>query len=75
MVKDGKRFCDICAEEIPKGTVHRRSRLPAYAVALLTIDPDLTPTWTTNPDGTLSTDSCITCVLAMGNAPRADEIN
>ena len=43
MVKDEKRFCDICAEEIPKGTVHRRSRLPAYAVALLTIDPDLTP--------------------------------
>jgi hypothetical protein len=75
MVKDGRRFCDICAEEIPKGIVYRRSRLLAYAVALLTIDPDLTPTWTTNQDGTISLDACTTCVLSMGDSPRKDEIS
>jgi hypothetical protein len=75
MLKDGKRFCDVCEEEIPKGTTYRRSRLPAYAAALLTIDPDLAPTWTTNPDGTLSLDACTTCVLSMGNAPGKHEIN
>lgn len=75
MLKDGERFCDVCEEEIPKGAVYRRSHLLAYAVVLLTIDPDSPPTWTTNPDGTLSLDACTTCVLSMGNAPGQDEIN
>jgi hypothetical protein len=77
MVKDGKRFCDICAEEIPKGDAYRRSHLPANAAALLASirDPDLTPTSTTNQDGTVSMDACTTCVLSMGNSPGKDEIN
>ena len=73
MLKDGERFCDVCEEKIPKGAVYRRSHLPAYAAVLL--NPDLAPTWTTNPDGTLSLDACTTCVLSMGNAPGEDEIN
>jgi hypothetical protein len=79
MVKDGKRFCDICAEEIPKGDAYRRSHMPAGAAALFASirDPDLIPTWTTNRDGTISLDACTTCALAMGNfnSPGKDEIN
>jgi hypothetical protein len=77
MVKDGKRFCDICEETILKGVVYRRSLLPANAVALLTSirDPDLRPTWTTNRDGTISLDACPTCVLSMGDSPGKDQIN
>ena len=69
MLKDGKRFCDVCEEKIPEGTVYRRSHLPAHAPALLTSDPELTPTWTINPNGTLSLDACTDCVLSMGNVP------
>lgn len=57
MLKDGIRFCDVCEEDILKRIVYRRSHLSAYAAALLTIDPDLTPTGTTNRDRTLSLDA------------------
>jgi hypothetical protein len=63
MLKDGIRFCDVCEEDMLKRIVYRRSHLSAYAAALLTIDPDLTPTGTTNRDRTLSLDAYKTCVL------------
>jgi hypothetical protein len=65
MLKEGKRFCDVCEENIPKGAKFG-SRLPPHAVRLLTAGrPDLTPTWTTNADGTISIDLCLTCGLSM----------
>lgn len=75
MTKDGKRFCDVCDDRIPVGTKYQRNRMPAHAAELLTLDPALTPTWTTNPDGTISMDICLTCVLSMGVTPGKDEMN
>jgi hypothetical protein len=73
----GQRFCDICDEEIPKGTEYQRNRMPGHAADLLRVghDPDLVPTWTTNADGTISMDICVTCVLSMGVNPRESEAN
>jgi hypothetical protein len=75
MTRDEQRFCDVCEEAIPAGTKYQRSHMPAQAAELLTLDPDLTPTWTTNPDGTVSMDICLTCVLSMGAIPGKDEMN
>ncbi len=75
VTKDGKRFCDVCDEKIPAGTKYQRNRMPARAAELLKLDPDLTPNWTTNPDGTISMDICLTCVLSMNIDPGKDELN
>jgi hypothetical protein len=75
MTKDGKRFCDVCEEMIPVGTKYRRNCMPARAAELLKLDPDLAPNWTTNPDGTISMDICLTCVLSMDVVPGKNEVN
>ena len=77
MKENGQRFCDVCNEEIPKGAKYQRSQMPAYAAELLRVrdDPDLIPTWTTNTDGTISMDICITCALSMNISPRIEEVN
>lgn len=70
MLKDGKRFCDVCAEDIPKGTKYLKSTMPAQAAALLSArdDPGLIPTWTVNDNGTVTMDICLECEVAMGTA-------
>ncbi len=72
--KDGTRRCDVCREEIPKKTTYRISTMPAHAAELLMAanDPDLTPTWTTNPDGTVRLDICLDCVAHMAPTPGTD---
>ncbi|MGD1029255.1 hypothetical protein [Candidatus Binatus soli] len=75
MIKDGKRFCDVCDEEIPAGTKYQRNRMPPRAAGLLKTDPDVTPKWTTNPDGTISMDICIECVLSMNITHGTDEMD
>jgi len=70
MLKERKRICDVCGEEIPKGTKFRKSTMPAEAAALLVApdDPDLIPTWTVNADGTITMDVCLECTVSMGPA-------
>jgi hypothetical protein len=75
MTRDGERFCDVCDEKIPPGTKYQRSRMLARAAELLKLDPELTPNWTTNSDGTISMDICITCVLSMNTVPGKNELN
>lgn len=77
MFKDNLRFCDVCADEIPKGTKYCVTTLsPEAAAAFLDVtDPDLVPTWMQNQDGTLRLDICGTCYLSMGSAKDLDEIN
>lgn len=76
MTKDGQRFCDVCDEKIPAGTKYQCNHMPVHAAELLKAhDPVLTPTWTMNPDGTISMDICITCVLSMNVVPGKDEVN
>jgi hypothetical protein len=77
MLENGQRFCDVCNEKIPKGSTYQRSSMPVRATDLLTAghDPDLVPTWTTNPDGTISMDICVICVLSMGVSPAKNEVN
>ncbi|MGC1398717.1 hypothetical protein [Candidatus Binatus sp.] len=76
MLKDEKRFCDVCEENIPKGTKFKQHCLrPDAAGVFAASRPDLTPTWTMNQDGTISLDVCLTCALSMDIGPGKDEIN
>ncbi|MBI4606331.1 MAG: hypothetical protein HY721_30570 [Planctomycetes bacterium] len=70
MVKEGERYCDVCASEIPRGEKYSVRTMPAAGAALLldVDDPDLIPTWTQNPDGTVRLDICTTCYLYMGGS-------
>ena len=77
MLSDKFRICDICEDEIPKGTAYRKATMPPEAANLLasTEDPDIRATWTVNPDGTVTMDICPTCVLSMGHVPGKEQIN
>ena len=68
MLKHRMRYCHVCGEEIPKGDKYSvRTMQPEGAAMLLdTDDPELVPTWTQNPDGTVRLDICTTCYLSMG---------
>ena len=70
MVKNSVRFCDECADEIPKGDKYSLRMMPAEAAVLLldVEDTDLVPTWTQNADGTVRLEICATCCLSTGNA-------
>lgn len=70
MVKDGERYCDVCASGIPRGEKYSARTMSAEGAALLldVDDPDLIPTWTQNADGTVRLDICMTCYLSMGGA-------
>jgi hypothetical protein len=71
MEQNGLPICDVCGAEIPEGTKYKRATMAPRAAELLRLGgPDLTPTWTTNADGTVSLDICTTCVLSMG--PRGN---
>jgi len=35
MLKDGQRFCDVCEENIPKGSKYQRNRPLAHAAHLV----------------------------------------
>ncbi|MFQ6003634.1 MAG: hypothetical protein ACE5KJ_07805 [Candidatus Zixiibacteriota bacterium] len=77
MLKENTRICDLCGEEIPKGTVYHVENLSpeATAVFLEVGDVDLVPTWTQNPDGTVRLDICLDCYLSMGHPPDMKEMN
>jgi len=70
MLKEHKRICDVCGEEITSGTKYRKSTMPADAATLLATadDPDLIPTWTINADGTITMDICLECEISTGTA-------
>jgi len=76
MLSEGKRVCDICGEEIPKGTKFRQNHLPPEAAAMLSDpdDPELRATFTVNPDGTLTLDRCLDCFMDMDWPPGENEI-
>jgi hypothetical protein len=67
VLKDGKRYCDVCASDIQRGEKYSVRTMPAEGAAVLldADDPDLVPTWTQNPDGTVRLDVCMTCYLSM----------
>ena len=77
MLDKAARFCDVCGEEIPKGTIYRLTNLqPEGAAMLLEVrDKDLVPTWTQNPDGTVNLDICKTCHLSLAHLPVTMKIN
>ena len=68
MLNNGDRVCDVCGEALPTGQKFRKSTMPAHAATLLaaTYDPDLTPTYAVNDDGTVTMDICLTCTVSMG---------
>jgi len=67
-LNNGDRVCDVCGEALPTGQKFRKSTMPAHAATLLSTsnDPDLTPTWTVNDDGTVTMDICLSCTVSMG---------
>jgi hypothetical protein len=77
MLQNGQRVCDVCNATITKGTRYQHNRMPAQSASLLTADqdPDLTPSWTTNADGTISMDICATCSLSMDVNRGKNEVN
>lgn len=67
MIKKSIRICDVCSEEIPKRTMCRQVKLKLEVANLLfSRNPELTPTWTTLPDGNIQLDICLDCSLSMG---------
>ncbi len=76
MLKGGQRFGDVCEENIPKGTKYQRNRLLAHAAHLVAASrADLTPTWTTNQDGTISLDICTTPSYRRTSAPVTSSVS
>lgn len=70
MLNEGARVCDICESEIERGTKYRKVTMTAESAALFTQPdyPDLVFSWTTNQDGTISMDICLTSTISMGGA-------
>jgi len=77
MLKRNTRICDVCGNEIPKGTTYRVATITPEVAALFLNenDIDLVPTWTQNPDGTVRLDICLDCHLSMGEALETKEEN
>ena len=75
-MKSGEeRYCDVCEAEIPRGQTFRRviCRPEAALMFGATDDPELRTTWTENPDGTVTVEICLDCVLGMGKVPPGSE--
>ena len=77
MLSDGIRSCDICGEEIPKGSkfaVRTVARESAKTVrATLGLDPLTSDVlWRENVDGSISLDVCTLCYVSMG--PDAEKM-
>lgn len=79
MLKDGRRLCDCCNEEIPQGSKYRRAHIvPEQALILdaaASADPDISVTFTTNTDGSRSMDVCSECTVSIGHIPTKEEMN
>jgi hypothetical protein len=77
MIKGGNRECDVCGSVIPKGTTYRYAKIsPDKAALLLDIsDPDMTPTWTQEADGTVRIDICLECHISMGEIPTSQSVH
>lgn len=75
MKSGGVRFCDVCEAEIPSGEKFRRvlCRPEATMMFRAADDPDIRPTWTENPDGTVTLEICLDCVMGMGKALPENE--
>ena len=69
MVRDGSRVCDVCGDGIAPGARYRVGTLTPHAAAGLldTDEPELVPTWTQLPDGTVQLEICLECFLLMDN--------
>jgi hypothetical protein len=62
MLDGDQRYCDVCAEPIPRGTTYRSGYTTPDAVAEWRDDaPRLAPSFTPEPDGTVRIDVCEEC--------------
>ena len=77
MIRDNQRYCDCCEEEIPKGMKYKKARPTREQVLMLNSsdDPDIRFTCTEHPDGSVSMDICLECVINMGQIPSREEMN
>lgn len=77
MKDSNRRFCDVCNEEISKGEKYQRVTLAREAAEIFRSqeDSELRPSWTENPDGTVTMDICATCTLSMGDTPPKSEMH
>ena len=77
MIRDSQRICDCCEEEIAKGTKYKKAHLSRTQLAILqsSDDPEIQFTWTEHPDGTITIDLCLECVINMGSVPTREEMN
>ncbi len=77
MLKENRRVCDVCGDDIPKGTKYRVARLrPEDASALLDVsDIGLIPSWTQEPDGIVRLDICLDCHMSMGRSFESKEVH
>jgi hypothetical protein len=79
VLKDSRRFCDCCDEEIPKGTKYRHARVSPEQAHVLeaaaSTDSDLKFAYTEHADGSRSMDICLECTLSMGSIPTREEVN
>ena len=79
MLKDGRRFCDCCEDEIPKGTKYRRAHVAPEQAHILdaaaSADTDSSFTYTVNTDGSRTMDISLECTVSMGRIPTKEEMN
>ncbi len=80
MLQHDQRFCDVCAEPIPRGTPYRCGYTIPEAVAAWFDDARFLPTFTQEPDGTVRFDVCGRCAtgsesLQAHSQPAVDPLH
>ena len=77
MIEGENGKCDICGSVIPKGTFYRCAKIsPDKATLMLDVSgPDIMPTWTQEPDGTVRIDICLECHISMNVIPTTQSVH
>jgi len=73
MLQHDQRFCDVCAEPIPRGTPYRCGYTSPQAVASWFDDARFMPTFTREPDGTVRIDVCQRCAAESTTIQECSE--
>ncbi len=75
MLRGDQRLCDICDEVIPRGTAHRCGYTTPDTVKSWFVDaPELIPSFTEEPDGTVRLDVCVECVAESEGLGKLTEL-
>ena len=77
MLREDDRVCDVCGDGIARGIPYRVGTLTPHPAAELldTDEPELVPTWTQLPDGTVQLEICLECFALMDDPVGLAEVH